>query len=83
MPNGRVLRYFVTGVGDMPEVGKRYLLFLKADVALGHDYVIICGYELNAGKVVPLEDINDRAAYINMPETAFLRVVKEAIAKSE
>jgi hypothetical protein len=83
MANGRVLRYLVTGVGAMPEKGKRYLLFLKADAAAGEDYVIICGYELKAGKVIPLEDISDRAPYINMPEAQFLSVIKEAIAKSD
>jgi hypothetical protein len=79
MLDRRVLRYFVTGVGSMPEVGKRYVFFLKRD-AVGQDYIIICGYKLEGGKVEPLEEISDRAPYIDYSEADFLDIIREVIA---
>lgn len=81
MPDGRVLRYLVDGVGSMPEVGKRYVLFLKRE-SIGQDYVIFCGYKLEGGKVDPLEEISDREPYIDYPEADFLDIIRAAIAQS-
>lgn len=76
LPDGKVTRYFVN-IGFMPEVGRRYVLFLKSN-ATDQDYTIFCGYELRTDGVIPLEDIIDRAPYLGLTETEFLQVVKEA-----
>jgi hypothetical protein len=82
LPDGRVTRHFVDGIGFMPEVGKRYVLFLKTNVG-DEDYTIVCSYELRADRIIPLEDISDRAPYLGLTEKEFLQVVKEAIAKTK
>jgi hypothetical protein len=52
-PNGRILYYLIDGQG-MPRVGARYLLFLKHE---GEEHSIITGYELQAGRVRALDDL--------------------------
>jgi hypothetical protein len=52
-PSGSVQRYAIANQG-MPQVGKRYLLFLKS-IEDDQDFSIITGYELNTGRVSPLD----------------------------
>ena len=58
MPSGRVFRYLVDGIGSMPEVGKRYVLFLQREK--DQDYKIVVGYELTDKEIIPLEDFANR-----------------------
>jgi hypothetical protein len=78
LPNGRVLRYVVSGAGALPASGGRYLLFLKR-IHEEQDLSILAGYELSGGLVSPLEDIPDRKPYVGAKETDFLRVVRDAV----
>jgi hypothetical protein len=54
-------KLFIAGVDnqDMPRVGSRYVLFLTNDfLGINHsdeDFNILMGYELKAGRVIPLD----------------------------
>jgi hypothetical protein len=67
-PNGRLHMYKI-GSLDMPKTGLRYVLFLN-DGESG--YQILTGYELNDGKVYPLDDLPKLRAYENADELSFL-----------
>jgi len=53
-PSGKVV---VSSVAhqDLPQVGKRYILFLTHEYAGDDDYTILTGYELRNGLVFPLD----------------------------
>lgn len=63
---------------NMPRVGKRYLLFLKS-IAQSKDFEIVTGYEIDDGKVSPLDDPEQFRIYKGVTETMFLKTVREAI----
>lgn len=76
--------YTIDGQG-MPQVGRRYLLFLK-DTEGGQAYHIVTGYELRASQVFPL-DLTNRSrsmfdVYKHAEVDTFLRIVKDAITTS-
>jgi hypothetical protein len=81
-PSGSTFRYFVDGFG-IPEVGHRYLLFLKRFEDGG--FSIITGYELLKGRVIPL----DRSGvvrfdiYNDSDAERFITEVLEAIKKEK
>lgn len=85
-PSGRIQRY-KTHRQDAPQTGKRYVLFLKRDSQTS-GLAILTGYELRAGRVIPLdgEDVKDQRAdlpfakYRGTAENTFLGAVREAIA---
>jgi hypothetical protein len=81
IPDGRVLRYFVSGSGSIPEVGKRYVLFLKHNT--DRDYKLVCGYELIDNVIIPLEDFADRASLADLTEAQFLDLLKQKIFQSQ
>lgn len=81
MPSGRVFRYLVDPLGSMPEVGKRYVLFLQHETE--RDYKLVCGYELNDKMIMPLEDFANRDSLLDLTETQFLDLLKEKIAQSQ
>lgn len=58
MPSGRIFRYVVGGSGSIPEIGKRYVLFLQHEAE--RDYKLVAGYELADPRIIPLEDFADR-----------------------
>jgi hypothetical protein len=74
LPDGRVLRYVVSGAGALPTSGRRHVFFLKR-IHQEQDLSILVGYELSEGLVFPLEDIPDREPYIGAKEIDFLRMV--------
>lgn len=80
MPNGHVFRYFVAGVGSMPEVGKRYVLFLQHDAERG--YNLIVGYELADKTIRPLEDFPDRDPIVELTEVQFFDLLRLKISQS-
>ena len=65
----------------MPRVGRRYVLFLRY-VYQGDDLLILTGYELRDGSVLPLDSLTRFAAYEHKGEAEFLSLVRNAIAES-
>lgn len=88
LPSGKMLHRLIDG-NPMPKVGKRYLIFLKYDKETDSSY-ILTGYELEAGKVVPLDGlgVDDKIVesyenfqqYNGVDEDSFLNTVKNAIS---
>lgn len=76
--NKRVIR--VAGQ-SMPRVNRRYVLFLDA-TEFDQDFRLLTGYELRAGKTLPLDDSTRMNAYSGMAEEAFLNHVRDAITYS-
>ena len=77
LPKGRTILYWDPDKGT-PEIGHRYVLFLKYDPA-GEDYPIITGYELINGRVTPLDRAEPYAVFDGNEETAFLDLVRSSI----
>lgn len=85
MPDGHDALYWVVGQ-NMPQVGRRYLLFLRAS-ASGQDFFLLTGYELRAGRVFPLDNPGGgthplATTYNDADESSLLRDVQAAIANS-
>ena len=76
-PSGRVHLYMTSEL-NMPEVGKRYLLFLDNS---GDDAVfqIITGYELREGRVYPLDHLPNLQVYENVAEQEFLTALRKKV----
>ena len=71
-PNGRTLIFVST---NMPQVGLRYVLFLK--IPQGQtDFQILTGYELRDGRVYPLDDLPNLSVYENADEATFLNQLR-------
>jgi len=81
MPSGRVFRYLVSPIGSMPEVGKRYVLFLQHESE--RDYKLVCGYELTDKTIRPLEDFADRDSLLDLTEAQFLELLKRRILSGQ
>jgi len=81
MPSGRIFRYLVDGIGSMPEVGKRYVLFLQHEK--DQDYGLVVGYELTDKEIIPLEDFADRDPIRALTETQFLSLLRRKISESK
>lgn len=80
MPNGRVFRYLVSDLG-IPDVGKRYVLFLKHEAA--GDYKIVSGYELTNKTIIPLETFGDRDFLLDLTEPQFLELLRQKISQTQ
>lgn len=85
--SGHIVRYSVDRQ-SMPRKGRRYVLFLRRNDQAENLY-IVTGYELRAGKVLPLDGVNvpqgasklpQFATYENADEPELLDAVREAIA---
>jgi len=63
---------------NMLRVGKRYLLFLKP-IGQTKDFEIVTGYEIDNGKVMPLDDASQFKTYKGVDEETFLKAVRAAI----
>jgi len=81
MPNGRVFGYLVAPIGSMPEVGKRYVLFLQYEAE--RDYKLVVGYELTDTRIIPLEDFADREPLLNLTEAQFLSLLKQKMSQTQ
>jgi hypothetical protein len=74
--------YNIAGKG-MPRVGRRYVLFVKV-IGGEQDYQIVTGYELQAGRVFPL-DMRDTSrskfdVYWDVDQASFMETLRDAIA---
>lgn len=89
-PSGKVIRNLFDGK-PMPRVGRRYVLFLKYSEE-GRDFSIITGYELRAGRVIPLDGLFKNGnvvpqlvahqSYRGADEITFLNQIREAVHAS-
>lgn len=77
MPDGRVVRYEVSGIGRTPRAGRRYVLFLKR-INEGEDLSIIVSYELRGNRVFSLRG---HTPYEGDSEEAFMNELRAAIAR--
>jgi hypothetical protein len=68
-PSGRVHLYTVSEE-TMPRVGGVYVLFLTGNQE--HGFSILTGYELQAGKIIPLDNLPQTRTHKNNDETIFL-----------
>ena len=75
LPSGKIVVSWVRNQ-NMPETGKRYLLFLTHSFQsrddAPKDFNILTGYELRNGLVFPLDDIHPFTTYRGTAESAFL-----------
>lgn len=86
--SGRIQNYRIARQG-MPRVGHQYVLFLKRTPE--GDLIILTGYEISGGHVIPLdgEDSKDHrsdlpfAQYRGADQAAFLADVRKAAANSD
>ena len=90
LPSGKVLYKTMDGL-YMPQVGKRYVMFLKYD-AETNLYRINTGYEILNGKIIPLDGLSiitgdtveqyqNYQKYKDVEETEFLNLVKSVISQ--
>lgn len=88
LPSGKL---FIAGVDnqDMPRVGSRYVLFLTNDfLGINHsdeDFNILMGYELKAGRVIPLDRTSPKhpiSRYFKIDESIFMRDLSSALAQA-
>ena len=83
LPSGKIVFGGVSG-HLMPQIGKRYLLFLKKDSDT-QDFTILTGYQLENEKVSPLDgnepghSLSQFVTYRDANETSFLDKVREEI----
>jgi len=77
MPQGRTILYFDAN-RSMPEIGHRYVLFLKYSPE-GEDYLILTAYDLRNGRVVCIDKLPQCAFFDGNEETAFLDLVRSSI----
>ena len=78
-PSGRIHWYGI-GRQRMPCIGGRYVLFLSGETE--ETLNILTGYELDSGKVTPLDDLNNPNQYRNADEVIFMRNLKESLTSS-
>lgn len=74
-PGGHVSRFSIVGL-RMPRVGHRYLLFVKKEP---NNYPIITGYELNDGRVIPLDESEHFARYKGWEQAALIEQIRAAM----
>lgn len=79
-PDGRKLLYRV-GTGGMPQVGARYLFFLKPSPEL--DYSILTAYEFGDKGVVPLDSSGQFEKYQGAAPNTLRSLVVEALNKAD
>lgn len=78
-PSGEVQRIRVRYGQRMPQVGHRYLLFLKFTKGT-QDLSILTGYELHESRVSALDNIEPYTAYEGSDEFSFLDEVRNSIS---
>lgn len=78
-PSGRMHWYGIDRQ-SMPRIGDRYVLFLSGETE--ETLTILTGYELAAGKVMPLDDLNNPNRYQDADELSFLKSLRESLTDS-
>lgn len=80
-PSGKVGQFSTIGLG-MPQVGRRYVLFLTRNQPEG-DFHLLTGYELREGRIFPLDDstgVVHFEVYENASEATFMNELSAALA---
>jgi hypothetical protein len=78
-PNGQLVLYEDKRKG-LPDLGKEYILFLKADQKSGN-YQTITLYELSAKATIPLDSGRKFDEIERMGKAAFLRTIRDELAR--
>ena len=78
LPSGKVLTRAVYA-NSMPQIGGRYLLFLKYDPS-AEDYAVLMGYELDGDEVYRLDEVRVEDTYNPQPVRSLRR---EGISESQ
>ena len=78
-PSGRMHLYMVSEQ-DMPQVGGRYVFFLK-ETNTEDVFEIITGYELRADSVSPLDELPESRSYENATPANFLNELKTKLVR--
>lgn len=78
--NGHQRLYHLAEEG-MPSVGKRYVLFLRADEH-GEDLYVITGYELSPAGVVPVDESQRFKAYESYDPQTFLNAIRSSVEQT-
>ena len=76
-PSGYVLHFSIDGNG-MPQVGKRYVFFLKWDET-EQSYLLVTGYGLEEGKVIRLDKAARNIAYEGPDVDIFIQKLEEEV----
>lgn len=79
-PDGRKLHYGLAGTG-MPEVGAKYILFLKA-ISNENSYTILTGYQLGVNGVSPLDSAPIFETYRGYKEAEFFAALEASLSKT-
>lgn len=69
------------GALSMPQVGGKYILFLK-NPEKGPNYAIINGYELKDGGVINLTSSTETISYFGMDQTILLSRIRKALSEA-
>ena len=77
LPSGRSILVWDANHG-MPEIGHRYVLFLKYS-SEGKDYLIVTAYDLRNGQVMSIDRFPQCAFFDGNEETAFLDLVRSSV----
>lgn len=84
-PSGRIQRYRYHNEG-FPHFGQRYLVFLK-HYEKEQDYALHTGFELKNGRVIPLDNLDERflpfLLFRNSGEMEFLNAVRQTTQTEE
>ena len=78
MPEGRTIRYLVSGIGALPVDGNRYVLFLKRNPD-DDDYTILVGYEIGVDGITSLSQHG--IEHSGKTEHGFIAEIREATAE--
>ena len=76
-PNGQQILYR-NSRENMPSVGKRYVFFLRY---VTQDFRILTAYELDKGKVVPLDDLDQFKRFAGYDATTLLNDIRAILFK--
>lgn len=77
--SGRIHYYRISGQ-NTPRTGRRYILFLKLNDP-PEAFSIVTGYELQNGRVSPLDSVEAFEAYDQHPEIELLNLVRTAVSR--
>jgi hypothetical protein len=79
-PDGKKLHYGLTGTG-MPQVGAKYILFLKA-IPKENSYTILTGYQLGVNGVSPLDSAPIFETYRGYKDAEFFAALEGSLSKT-
>ena len=80
-PSGRTQRYSLTGQ-EMPKTGQQYVFFLKHNKQ-EQNFSILTAYEMQNGRVVPLDSVDVFTPYENANPNVFMTRLNESVANHQ